>query len=419
MTRSKPTFTRGLLVATDARLRARLRATLEHAFPNAAFTERRDLRDNQTVWDIRSDAYQLLLVQCRAEDRDELEFLSSLNDRGLGRSGVVILAETAQVPAIERENVGAFEFLDPHTLDKTQLTASVKRVLRYHVRRGEDALPEADALLPPELAIKGYQPVRTLSVTNESSVLLVRSARTNQQFVLKFLADTGNERLVKRFLQECRIATTQHHRNIVTVHEQGLSTGAAYYVMEFLAGGSLQSLLRRRLPLVRTLRSVTQLAAALQHLHDNDIMHLDVKTANVLYRDEKTAVLIDFGAARHALINRNYTLKDHALGTPHYMSPEQATGRPLDRRADLYALGIVFFEMLTGECPYVGNTISEVLYGHLRKPIPELPDGLHAFQPIVNRLLAKKPSARYATAAAVARALHAASIVLGARPNTA
>lgn len=385
-----------LLIATDGRLRAELSALIRKYFPGTPIRERRDLQDNQTVWDIRAQNYALLLIDCRAEDRDELEFLASLNSAGYGSTAVIVIASATQIPVIQGLNVGAADFLDRDNLDEAQFAETVKRAWRESGTAALQELPDAGSLLPPELAIKGYQPIKTLSVTSESCVLLVRRTDNNQQYVLKFLPDTGSERLVKRFLQECRIATSQHHNNIVTVHEQGLSSGAAFYVMEYLAGGSLQMSLQQRFPLQKTLRTMHQLAVALQHLHVNNIVHLDVKSANILFRDENTAVLIDYGAARHQLIERSYTLKDHALGTPHYMSPEQATGRPLDLRSDLYAVGIVFFEMLTGAYPYQGNTISEVLYQHLRSPIPELPLHVRVFQPIINRLLAKKLSERYA-----------------------
>ncbi len=398
-----------LLIATDADLRVKLSALLRRHFPGTPIQERRDMRDNQTVWDIRAQNFALLLIECRAEDRDELEFLASLNNAGYGSTAVIIITTATQIPLIHSMNVGAVDFLDRDNLDEEQFTETVKRAWRESGTEAFQELPEAGTLLAPELAIKGYQPIKTLSVTSESCVLLVRRASNNQQFVLKFFRDVGNERLIKRFLQECRIATSQHHKNIVNVDEQGLSSGVAYYVMEFLAGGSLQMALRQRFPMQKALRTMHQMAAALQHLHGNDIVHLDVKSANILFRDENTAVLIDFGAARHELIKRNYTLKDHALGTPHYMSPEQATGRPLDQRSDLYALGIVFFEMLTGACPYQGDTISEVLYRHLRQPIPELPLHVRVFQPIINRLLAKKVTERYANTEELLQALNDAT----------
>ncbi len=403
------------MISTDAALRARLSALLRKHFPGVPINERRDLRDNQTVWDIRSQNYALLLIDCGAHDQDELEFLASLNRTGYGSTAVVVLTTAAQAPVIHGMNVGAVDFLDRDDLNDAEFAETIVRACNRSGAAEEQELPEAGALLPPELAIKGYQPIKTLSVTSESYVLLVRHAKTNRQFVLKFLPDTTSERLVKRFLQECRVATSQHHTNLVGVKEQGLSSGAAYYVMEYLAGGSLQMRLRTRFSQQRALRTMHQLAAALQHLHAANIVHLDVKSANILFRDENTAVLIDFGAARHELINRSYTLKDHALGTPHYMSPEQATGRPLDQRADLYALGVVFFEMLTGACPYQGETISEVLYSHLRNPIPELPLHVRVFQPIINRLLAKKSNDRYASSAELLETLSAATASSTAR----
>jgi len=128
------------------------------------------------------------------------------------------------------------------------------------------------------------------------------------------------------------------------------------------------------------------------------VLHRDIKPTNIMFRDANTPVLIDFGAAKQMLSHSDLTLHGEVLGTPHYMSPEQALSEPLSPATDLYSLGIVFHEMLTGQLPYRGDRIATIIAQHRLSPLPILPKNLRHFQPILNRMLAKKALLRYHSA---------------------
>ncbi|MBP7015013.1 MAG: serine/threonine protein kinase, partial [Steroidobacteraceae bacterium] len=165
--------------------------------------------------------------------------------------------------------------------------------------------------------------------------------------------------------------------------------------------GDLRSRMRERLDPQQALGYVRQMAAALGALHEVGVLHRDVKPGNLLLREDGSAAFIDFGLARQLGLESDITGVGTIFGTPHYMSPEQGHGAPLDERSDLYSLGVVLFEMLTGAKPYVAETPLAVIYMHANSPVPRLPQQLSQLQPLLDGLLAKQPADRLPSAAAI------------------
>jgi len=203
----------------------------------------------------------------------------------------------------------------------------------------------------------------------------------------------------QRFFHEARAAGNLHHPNIVTVYDVGEEGGAPFMAQEFVEGESLGDLLKRRstLPPEEALGITRQVALGLAYAHGHGVVHRDIKPDNILVDHTGRVVITDFGVAH--LDSSELTRTGEILGTPHFMSPEQVTGQPLDGRSDLFSLGVVLFLMLTGKRPFVGDTISTVCYHIVHSPPqPEIgPAALpQEISEVLSRLLCKSREGRFA-----------------------
>ncbi len=218
---------------------------------------------------------------------------------------------------------------------------------------------------------------------------------------------------VERFLREARAAARLRHPNIIEIHDVGQEGSNYYFVMAYMPGSSLKELTARqsRLPPAKALPILRQLADALDYIHAKGLVHRDVKPANIMFDERDQAVLMDFGIVKAAQESR-LTATGSSIGTPHYMSPEQIQGQPVDARTDQYALGIIAFELLTGRVPFDADTTTAILYKHVNAPPPSAtaccPDLPSAIETVLNRALSKSPDERYATCGDLAKALEQA-----------
>ncbi len=211
-----------------------------------------------------------------------------------------------------------------------------------------------------------------------------------------------------RFQRESRIVSKLSHPHIVQVYDVGLHQGHHYLAMELLTGGELNERLEQGLPLKEAFRVIKEIARALDFAHNKGFIHRDIKPENILFREEGSAVLSDFGIARGVDSHTQITTIGSVVGTPFYMSPEQVTGDRLDGRADLYSLGVVFYKALTGSVPFDGPTALDIGIRHIKDPVPRLPDHLSRFQSLIDKFLEKAPPRRFQTGAEIVRALEAA-----------
>ncbi len=220
----------------------------------------------------------------------------------------------------------------------------------------------------------------------------------------------------RRFLLEGRTMAKLPHRNIVAVYDIVTREEIAYISMEYLEGGTLSERMRDGVSLGEAIGVVVQLASGLEFAHRNGVIHRDLKPSNVMFRDATTPVLTDFGIAKQSdVMASRITQTGLVLGTPTYMSPEQASGRDTDGRSDQYALGILFYELLTGKPPFTGDNPMTVLMGHALQAPPPLPADLAPLQPVFDRMLAKTPDDRFANLQDFTRALR--GIVVGNSNN--
>jgi tRNA A-37 threonylcarbamoyl transferase component Bud32 len=225
-----------------------------------------------------------------------------------------------------------------------------------------------------------------------------------------FVEPAQLEDVKQRFLREAQVASQLRHPNIVTTHDIVATPATSFIVMELVAGKTLQAVLaeRGRLPLVETITFLAQVAAALDHAHANQVVHRDVKPANIMIEPGGHVKVMDFGIAKSET-GANLTATGSIMGTPNYMSPEQAKGMKVGPRSDLFSLGCVLYECLTGQKPFRGESVSVILVKILTEDPPEvdlaaagLPPGTGA---VLKRATAKDPAARYASGAEMIEAL--------------
>ncbi|MBS0570054.1 MAG: protein kinase [Proteobacteria bacterium] len=257
------------------------------------------------------------------------------------------------------------------------------------------------------IEIAGYKILRQLGRGGMATVYLAMQESVQREVALKVMSPSllADPDFGERFLREARIAAKLHHRNVVGVHDVGRAGEYHYIAMEYLGGGAVLAKDGTPRPVSFSLRVTREIATALNYAHAKGFVHRDVKPDNILLREDGSAALTDFGIARASDSATHMTRTGTVIGTPHYMSPEQARGRALDGRADLYSLGILLHELLTGRVPFHADDSLAVGIMHITQPIPILPERLSALQPLLNRLLAKQPDERYQDGAAVADAI--------------
>ncbi len=265
------------------------------------------------------------------------------------------------------------------------------------------------------MELPGLQIQREIGRGGMARVYLAVQRKFGRLVALKVISDeiAQDPEFRQRFIQESRINARLTHSNIVQVFDVGTCKDGLYLVMEYVSGGDLNQRLERGMPIHELLRVVAEIGRALDYAHSRGFVHRDIKPENILFREDGTALLSDFGIARVVDSTPSVSRSGTVLGTPAYMSPEQAAGRVLDGRSDLYSLGVVFYRVLTGDVPYKADTAVSIGIKHLQEPIPRLPNYLSAFQEVVDRALAKKPEQRFQTGAEFAAALSA----VRARPD--
>ena len=270
-----------------------------------------------------------------------------------------------------------------------------------------DRQPRSAEPIDMDLRIPGYRIVRPIAEGGMAAVYLAIQESLEREVALKLLRQFDNPVQYSRFRNEGRIIASLNHRNIITIHDIG-SVGERHYIsMEFLEAGDLEKRIGAGMSPEAALDLVEVIGDCLDFLHRRGIIHRDIKPANILFRKDGTPVLTDFGIAKQLDRDIRLTLDSTALGSPCYLSPEQAECKPLDGRADIYGLGIILYEMLTGEKPFKGNSAIETILAHLTAPCPALPAELGRYQGLLDRMIARTPDGRYASAGEMVEAIRA------------
>ncbi len=263
------------------------------------------------------------------------------------------------------------------------------------------AKPDRGATLPlgqeQKQLFPGYGIVHIIGQGGQAQVYLAERERDGLRVALKVLDRTLRQDPVflERFVREYKLIASLDNEYVAKIYDQGFAGDYPYIAMEFLPSGTLASRIREGLESRAALRIVSQVARALDAIHAQGIVHRDLKPANILFRPDGRPVIVDFGLAKDLGSKASLTVAGQLLATPRYMSPEQCLGRSVDARSDLYSLGAVFYEMLTGHKLFESESIANLVTAHVHSPVPLLPEQLKGYQPILDRLLAKDPDERF------------------------
>src|SRR2546423_1273090 len=262
--------------------------------------------------------------------------------------------------------------------------------------------------------VGGYRIDELIGRGGMGLVYRVTNVALNRIYALKVLAPAlaEDEQFRQRFKREMRIAASLHHPNVVGIHYAGEHDGMLFFVMDFVTGTDLRDVLIQygAIDPNRAVELLEQFSSALDAAHHRGLVHRDVKPANILITvkdGEEHAYLTDFGLAKKFDTASGLTVKGSVVGTVDYMAPEQITGDHTDARTDVYALGCVFYQMLTGRVPFERDNSVATLFAHVHDPPPKLDGDLNethpAFAPVLEKAMAKDPSDRYFSAGDFAR----------------
>lgn len=247
--------------------------------------------------------------------------------------------------------------------------------------------------------LTGYSNFHGIGAGGQAKVYAATHDAFQRQVAVKVLLTelAADPAFVERFLREARIVAGLVHPHIVPVYDFGQRDGTLYMVMEHLAGGDLRKKIDAGLKLEDILKITSQIALALNFAHEKGFIHRDVKPDNVLFREDGSAVLTDFGIARKQDAANQLTIVGQILGTPRYMSPEQLQDKQVDGRTDIYSLGIMFYQMCTGRAPYEDKDFTALAMKHVQAPIPKLLHEFSKYQRLFERMVAKEPEKRFQT----------------------
>jgi eukaryotic-like serine/threonine-protein kinase len=388
----------------------------------------------------------LLLLGCRFGTAPEdpqsqgLTLLRRLRDQPAAPAVIAFADDGNELTAVRALQLGAVDYLPKRLLTPERLNTSIRvalhRVERRVARRlaslahlardqakappapelpGAQAAPLAGEALPAqgvmalltapngEEFIPGYTLRLKIGESEKAVVYLAMSAGRGHNVALKVAKTLRDEAAGRQFLErEYTSVLTLKSPLVAEIYDYGVHAGYEYLAMEYLPRGDLKARIQRGLTEDEALGYLQQIAAALQVVHQGGLVHRDLKPPNVMLRENDSVALIDFGLARPLEGGTSSVAQTGVLlGSPYYMSPEQALGEQLDARSDFYSLGVILYEMLTGLKPYTGGTALDVLQQHVSSPPPQLPQDLARYQPLLSRLLAKNRGERFAEAAEI------------------
>ena len=353
----------------------------------------------------------LLLDDSPGPGQDGLEWLREFRVDGAVPPTLVLSDTGGEDTAVRAIKAGAADYLRKPDVTPIRLAMAIKEAMIEAVEISRDVdqlrmtqqLPITQIGEPAgnvKLDVPGYKVLRKIGEGGMSRVYLAERESDGLRLVLKML----DPRLARepqsqaRFVREYKIIQRIQNEHVVMIFDQGFTSAKPWLAMEYFPGGDLQARIRKGISSMGALKILVQIAEALDAVHAAGVVHRDLKPQNIMFRANHRLAILDFGLARELDATSTLTQKGMVMATPLYMSPEQCLGHSHDARGDLYAAGAILHEMLTGKHLYEGDNASALAYQHVHGEIPKLPRRLAGYQPILARLVAKRPDDRFQSA---------------------
>ena len=378
----------------------------------------------------------LVLFDCGASHSEGLKWWRGA-PVSLERPPIIALTDLEDSEAAAQAvALGAAACLSRRDVSRVRLTAAINAVLQRQVAgeaSAEAAVDSEKTLLLSEFGVEhhlpsatfadpsrsgdhagikidGYQVIRELAKGGMSIIFLANALQDGTTVALKVLDEKllEDEQFITLFIREYGLIASIQSRYVVKIYDQGFTDLNAYIVMEYFCHGALKERLKSR-PFARheAIAVFYEILMSLRDIHAHGIVHRDLKPQNIMFRSDGGLALIDFGISKRLNTDPKQAVlgTESIVGTPHYMSPEQCEGEQGDHRSDLYSTGAILYELLTGAKPFTAQDWATLLLHHINAPIPRLPHQLSAYQPLIDRLLAKRPEHRYQSASEVLEAV--------------
>lgn len=375
-----------LLVENSSPVRLDLELTLRKRFPTAII-ERFFPEAGNSIHSIIWQNYDLVVIATEIKESD-LTWLHNIQ-RNRARLPLVIVLTEDEGLGQEAVWAGADLALPLHE-SSSEMAARLDNLLE--VSRALNRYP---------LQLPQWHFLELLHNSENSVIFLAENRRHELAVVKRCKFDvsgvTVNE--LRFFLQDAKLLTAIQHPGLVHLFDVGISCNAVIVIMEYVRGQTLRAILtqHKHLSLATLVNWFRQITEAVDAIHSLGLLHRDLKSSNIVMRDDTVPVLLDYGVESSVMLSSGFLEENQVYCTPLYVSPERIIGEPATVQSDLYALGILFYEMLVGRKPYLGSDLSEVLQKQLFDPLPVLPDALAMYQPLLNHLLAKLPEQRPAS----------------------